>query len=163
MLCQGPNAQLTEENPLWHELVAGRKDLDVAGFPGSDQFPTHKHDYQKATDDCSAALAIDPRDTRAWCQRASCWIALQQYDKAIKDADEALRLIALKQSDRATKDADQFMRLWASGLRKQAENPKASEKKVGAIVRRLKLFLGKGPTPQPSQYPASKEGGGAAK
>ncbi len=51
-----------------------------------------KREYERAIDDYSSAIELDPRNVVARQDRAFVWSAEKQYDKAIVDLDEAIRL-----------------------------------------------------------------------
>jgi tetratricopeptide (TPR) repeat protein len=51
-----------------------------------------KREYEKAIEDYSSAIELDPRNVVARQDRAYVWSAKKQYDKAIADLDLAIRL-----------------------------------------------------------------------
>ena len=49
-------------------------------------------DYEKAVDDLTAAVALDPTNQVFFSNRSVAYTAMQMYEKALEDADECVRL-----------------------------------------------------------------------
>ena len=49
-------------------------------------------DYEKAVEDLSAAIRLDPTNQVFFSNRSVAYTAMQMYEKALEDADECIRL-----------------------------------------------------------------------
>jgi len=51
-----------------------------------------RQEYQKAIDDCSKAIELDPKNADAYNNRGNAYASLGEYQKAIDDCSKAIEL-----------------------------------------------------------------------
>ena len=72
--------------------AASRRDRRVALAQGRATEAFKAQDYEKAVDDLTAAIALDPTNQVFFSNRSVAYTAMQMYEKALEDADECIRL-----------------------------------------------------------------------
>ena len=53
---------------------------------------SEKGELEQAILDYSNALEIDPKKSKAYCERGYCWDELKNYEKAIIDYNKAIKI-----------------------------------------------------------------------
>merc|ERR1711998_331736 len=75
-------------------------------------------DYEKAVEDLTAAVALDPTNQVFYSNRSVAYTAMQMYEKALDDADECIRL--QPRGPRATRGAPLPSSTWATCSRRSS-------------------------------------------